>query len=70
MKPQPKPIMLSIRQVAARWSCSIDSVRCKIAAGELAALRLGPKLIRVPIAEVVRVEQDALTRPADLEASS
>lgn len=44
----------TVHDVAERWACSTRTVQKKIASGELPALHLGPKLVRI--------------RPQDVEA--
>ena len=43
----PAPENLSIGQVAVELCCSEDTVRRMIARGDLKAVRIGPRLIRV-----------------------
>lgn len=65
------PPLLTLHQVAARWSCSTRFVQIKVQRGELRALRLGPKLTRVALEDVEAYEASLKTyiEPADLEAA-
>ncbi|WP_101469313.1 helix-turn-helix domain-containing protein [Nocardia fluminea] len=49
---------LSLVQAAARYGVSVDTLRRHIRAGRLPAVRIGPRLIRVAIADL-----DALALP-------
>lgn len=44
--------------LAERWRCSPEHIRKLCRRGELEYFRLGPKLIRIPAAEVERVERE------------
>jgi excisionase family DNA binding protein len=48
----------SIKEAAERFKVSRDTIRRRIASGQLAAYRLGPKIVRVDLDEV-----EALFRP-------
>lgn len=48
----------SIREGADRYKVHPDTIRRRIAAGQLTAYRMGPRLIRIDLAEL-----DALLRP-------
>lgn len=48
---------LTVADVARRWSCSPGFVRQRLAAGDLPHLRLGERMIRIPITEVEAYEQ-------------
>lgn len=45
--------------LAERWECSPRHIRKLIGSGEIAAFRLGGKLVRIPAEEVERVERSA-----------
>lgn len=47
-EPNPAPAVYSPRTLAARWGCSERHIRNMIQRGELAAFRLGQKLVRIP----------------------
>lgn len=55
--------------LADRWGCSAEKVRRMYHNGELAGFRLG-KLIRIPSAEVDRVECQSLTESSATEDGS
>ena len=44
--------LISIRDAAAYASVSVDTIRRRIADGTLTAYRMGPRLIRVKVADV------------------
>jgi excisionase family DNA binding protein len=52
------PRLETIQRAASRNSVSVDTLRRRIASGELTAYRLGNRILRVDLAEV-----DALFRP-------
>lgn len=54
--------------LAQRWGCSAEKIRNMFHAGELNGFRLG-KLIRIPAAEVERIECQNIPSP-DTEESS
>jgi len=56
--PHPEPQTLGITEAAAYLGVSRDTVRRRIADGDLPAHRLGPKLIRINVADL-----DHLRRP-------
>ena len=51
--------LLSRRDVAQRWRCSVETVKRRTAAGQLHPIRFGPRMIRYAIDEVRRVEREA-----------
>ncbi len=53
-----KPQWISIRQAAATYDVSVDTIRRRIATGQLPASRCGGRIIRVRIADL-----DHLFRP-------
>lgn len=55
--------------LAERWGCSAEKVRRMYHGGELAGFRLG-KLIRIPAAEVDRIECQTPTGSSDTGESS
>lgn len=56
--PEPPEAIESIAQAAARQGLSTRTIRRRIADGSLTGYRVGPRLIRVSVAEV-----DALLNP-------
>jgi hypothetical protein len=50
------PALFSLDTLAARWETSVKTVRRYVWSGKLKAKRLGPRCIRVPLAEVQRFE--------------
>jgi excisionase family DNA binding protein len=51
------PALITIAAAAAILGIHENTVRRRIASGEISAVRVGPKLIRIPVAEVERVAQ-------------
>jgi excisionase family DNA binding protein len=68
------PVMLRIRQVAARWGVCDDTVRAMIAAGQISALPIGSNphgkrpAWRVPLEEVQRYEFENMTKNKGVQA--
>lgn len=48
---------LSVPEVAQRWNCEHKLIYSEIAQGRLAGLRIGKKLLRVSLEEVLRYEK-------------
>jgi excisionase family DNA binding protein len=46
---------VSVKEAASRLHVSKDTIRRRIAAGELTAYRLGPKIVRVDMGEVEKL---------------
>lgn len=44
----------SVRRLAQRWECDIQTIYRLIDRGELVALRLGPKMLRITDDEIAR----------------
>jgi excisionase family DNA binding protein len=59
----------TVPSLAARWECSEGLIRKMIERGELHSFRIGA-LIRVPAAEVERIECQSLTASNDFAAGS
>ena len=53
LRPVDDPIS-SLRNVAGRWGVSLDTVRRRVAAGELKVIRLSPRRIGVRASEEER----------------
>lgn len=51
------PAVLTVAELCARWKCDRKSVLARIHSGTLVAFRIGERSFRIPIAEVLRVEQ-------------
>ncbi len=47
---------LTVSQLMERWSCSRKVLLARIHAGKLAAFRIGDRVYRVSMTEVLRVE--------------
>lgn len=52
---QPMPEWLSLQQAAAVYGVSVDTLRRRVAAGELPASRCGARLIRVRVDDLDRM---------------
>lgn len=48
---------LTPHDAAVRWGVSLRTVRSMIASGELEAVRIGPRSIRIPVAAVHAAER-------------
>jgi excisionase family DNA binding protein len=57
--------MLTVVEVADWWGCSVDTVEAMIRRGELAAVRIGPKLVRIRITDA-----EAAPRPVQARESA
>ncbi|EHK86415.1 helix-turn-helix domain-containing protein [Rhodococcus pyridinivorans] len=51
---------MSVKQLAARWSCPVSAIYQQVRSGGLAALHIG-QTIRIPIAEIERFEAQNTT---------
>jgi len=51
--------LVSRKSLAARWQCSVETVKRRTAAGQLHAIRFGPRMVRYALSEIIRVEQEA-----------
>jgi len=51
------PAVFTVAELCARWKCDRKSVLARIRSGTLGAFRIGERAYRIPIAEVLRVEQ-------------
>jgi excisionase family DNA binding protein len=60
--------LLSLNQTADFLGVSIDSVMKMIRGGNLPAVRVGPKLIRIRFADVERLLKPIVPRPQDVVA--
>lgn len=69
-KPQralPDPL-LSINETADYWGTSTDTVEQKIKTGELPAVRLGPRLVRIRLRDAEALLEPVQARPDDVVA--
>ena len=51
--------LITRKGVAARWQCSIETVKRRTANGQLHPIRFGPRLLRYSLKEIRRVEREA-----------
>ena len=51
--------LFSRKALAARWQCSVETIKRRTAAGQLHAIRFGPRMVRYALDEIRRVERDA-----------
>lgn len=51
----------SVRRLAQRWECDTQTIYRLIDRGELVALRLGPKMLRITDDEIARYESQCRT---------
>lgn len=47
----------SPEQLAERWQCSANTIRNLVRSGELFSIRVGQKLIRIPLQAIEEFEQ-------------
>ena len=59
---QPKPMYLTIQDVADRWACSTDLVRRLLRTGELPGMKIG-NIWRVAVATLEQFEANRTKRP-------
>jgi hypothetical protein len=51
--------LISRKALAARWQCSVETIKRRTREGLLHPVRFNQRMIRYPISEVIRVEQEA-----------
>jgi hypothetical protein len=51
--------LVSRKALAARWQCSVETIKRRTREGLLHPVRFNQRMIRYPISEVIRVEQEA-----------
>jgi CHAD domain-containing protein len=51
--------LLSLKEVAQRWSCCTETVKRKTRAGELHPIRFNARMIRYALSEIIQVERQA-----------
>ena len=56
-----KPEALSVQAAAVLLSVSEKTIRRRIKAGEIEAVRIGPKLLRIPRDVIARLRRDRLS---------
>lgn len=61
---EPVPEMATVAETAERLKCSTKTVRRYIADGRLTAYRVGPKMLRVDLADVEKLMRAIPTRKA------
>jgi hypothetical protein len=54
--------LVSRKALAARWQCSVETVKRRTREGLLHPVRFNQRLIRYPLSEIIRVEQEASGR--------
>src|SRR5215471_6270191 len=50
--------LITRKSLAARWQCSVETIKRRTAAGQLHPIRFGPRMLRYALEEVRRVERD------------
>ena len=58
--------VITRKELAARWQCCIETIKRRERDGSLLALRLGPRIVRYRLTDVIAYEQDALTHVAQV----
>jgi hypothetical protein len=51
--------LISRKALAKRWSCSTETIKRRTHEGLLHPLRFNSRMIRYPLSEIIRVEQEA-----------
>ena len=51
--------LISRKALAQRWSCSTETVKRRTRDGLLHPIRFNSRMIRYPLSEIIRVEQEA-----------
>jgi len=59
-KPQQRPTLITMAELAERWSVSISVIYSMVGSGELPTVRLG-RLVKIPLAAVALKEQGSAT---------
>ena len=54
--------LLPRKAVAMRWSCSTETIKRRTREGWLHPVRFNQRLIRYPLSEIIRIEQEASGR--------
>lgn len=67
---QMQPAFLTPKDIAARWQVSLRMVQSMIERGDLPAVRLGPKLLRIRPADLAAVEASLCPTTASNDPSS
>jgi hypothetical protein len=52
-------LLISRKALAARWSCSTETIKRRTRDGLLHPVRFNARMIRYQLSEVIRVEQEA-----------
>jgi hypothetical protein len=55
--------LLSRKALAQRWSCSTETIKRRTRDGLLHPLRFNARMIRYQLSEIIRIEQEAGTKP-------
>jgi len=50
--------LISRKALAERWSCSTETIKRRTREGLLHPLRFNSRMIRYPMSEIIRVEQE------------
>lgn len=63
--------MLSPKSLAQRWDCKLGYVYKQIRDGKLASVKFGPHMVRIPMSDIRRFEEEIWNKPpcnGDLES--
>jgi hypothetical protein len=55
--------LVSRKALAARWQCSIETIKRRTAEGILHPVRFNQRMIRYPLSEVIRIENEGRGMP-------
>lgn len=50
---------ISRKQLAQRWSCSIETIKRKERSGFIKSIRIGQRFVRYRLADIEQVEREA-----------
>jgi hypothetical protein len=51
--------LVSRKALASRWQCSVETIKRRTREGWLHPVRFNQRMIRYPMSEIIRVEQEA-----------
>jgi hypothetical protein len=55
--------LISRKELAERWSCSTETIKRRTREGLLHPVRFNARMIRYPLSEIIRVEQEGGGQP-------
>ena len=55
-------LLISRKALASRWQCSRETIKRRTREGWLHPVRFNQRLIRYPLSEIIRIEQEGVGR--------